>query len=378
MRLGAYADLVYRRDGDRVFADRAFVNFVASLPPRVDELVLFGRLDPEPGRFPYELPTEGVRFVPLPHYPNVRDLPALARALRRSVATFRDELGALDAVWLFGPHPVSLAFARAARRQRVPVALGVRQDFPEYIRSRAPIALPVAHALEAAWRRLARHAPTVVVGEALARKYARGAAVLSTGFSLIRDEQIVVEADALERDWGGELRLLTVGRLSPEKNPLLLPEILARLDERWRLEVIGEGPLRADVEAHAAELGVTSRLELAGYVANGPELWSRYRSAHAFLHVSFTEGVPQVLFEAQASGLPVVATDVGGVRAAVEGSALLVPPADAASASSAVERLREDADERRRLTSAGLANARNETLDAQLDRIAAFFAQQLG
>src|SRR5581483_4544119 len=96
-----------------------------ALSSRVDELVLFGRLDPIPGTYPYTLPA-GVRFVALPHYPNVRALPAVAR-----------EAAELDGVWLFGPHPLALAFARAARRRGIPVALGVRQDFPAYIASRA-------------------------------------------------------------------------------------------------------------------------------------------------------------------------------------------------------------------------------------------------
>ena len=47
-RLGVYADLVYRRDAAGLSADRAFVDFVTGLPPRVDEVVLFGRLDPNP------------------------------------------------------------------------------------------------------------------------------------------------------------------------------------------------------------------------------------------------------------------------------------------------------------------------------------------
>ena len=54
-----------------------------------------------------------------------------------------------------------------------------------------------------------------------------------------------------------------------------------------------------------------------------------YRSSHAFLHVSWTEGLPQTLFEAFAAGLPVVATAVGGVPAAVGDAALLVEPGDA-------------------------------------------------
>ena len=116
-------------------------------------------------------------------------------------------------------------------------------------------------------------------------------------------------------------------------------------------------------------------MELLGEVANGAALWDLYRSSHAFLHVSFTEGLPQVLFEAKAAGLPIVGTAVGGVPDALDGgrAGLLVRPDDAAAAVDAVDSLRNDPELRRRLVEAGVANVRNETLEVQLDRIAAFF-----
>ena len=64
-----------------------------------------------------------------------------------------------------------------------------------------------------------------------------------------------------------------------------------------------------------------------------------YRNSHAFLHVSLTEGFPQVLVEAFASGLPAVATAVGGVAAAAGDAALLIEPQDAAAAAEALERI---------------------------------------
>jgi glycosyltransferase involved in cell wall biosynthesis len=383
MRLGVYADLVYRRDEDGVSTDRAFVLFVVGLADHVDELVLLGRLDPVPGRSPYPIP-DRVRMVPLPHYRRVTDLAGVLRSLRGARARFLEELEGLDAVWLFGPYPVSLVFALLALRRRKRVFLGVRQNFPEYVRHRLPSrrwrwAVAVARAFEWTWRRLARRAPAVVVGEENGRAYAAaGGRVLATGFSLVRDADVASDEEALSRSWDGpELRLLTVGRLDTEKNPLLLPEILAGLrarDDRWQLGVVGTGPLAAAVERRAAELGVP--VELHGYVPAGPELWALYRAAHVFLHVSLTEGLPQVLWEAHAAGTPVVATDVGGVRDALAGGAsgLLVPPRDAGAAVAAVERLRLEPELRAGLVRAGLSAARGETMDAQLDRIARFFA----
>jgi glycosyltransferase involved in cell wall biosynthesis len=384
MRLGIYADLLYRRDKDVLSTDLAFALFLFALAERVEELVVFGRVAPGNARASYVLPRRGVRFVPLPHYPRTSAVVELLRGAASARRTFAAELGRLDAVWLFGPHPLSLEFARLARRRRVPVVLGVRQDFPSYVKFRIPSrrwlwTIPAAHVLERLYRLLARQLPTVVVGQALAAKYVnRNGRTLVLGISLLR--KTVSAAEALAKDWSGELLLLSVGRLEPEKNPRLLPAVLAHLRAaggRWRLVVVGEGSLAAELAATAAALGVIDRLELRGALPLEPELLHCYRESHAFLHVSLTEGVPQVLYEAQASGLPIVATDVGGVRAALgDGArALLVPPGDAAAAAAACERLRCEPELRRRLVLQGLEQAERDKLDVQLDRLYAFLCE---
>jgi glycosyltransferase involved in cell wall biosynthesis len=384
LRLGIFADVVYRVEEGHVYADRSFVVFATGLAPRF-ELVLFGRLYPEPASSHYLLPDEGIRLAPLPHYPRLTAIPALLRSIRRAKAAFERELDDLDAVWLFGPHPLSLVFTWSAWRRGIPVFQGIRQDWPRYIRGRLPSrrwiwAVAAAHALEGISRVLARHLPTVVVGAELGERYRRrGSRVLVTGFSLVRAQDVVPSARALAKDWAEtELRILTVTRLDAEKNVLLLPEILAllrRRDLRWRLTIAGEGPLEEALGARARELGVQDSLELLGYVPVGPALWEHYRSSHAFLHVSLTEGLPQVLFEAQAAGLPIVATEVGGVAAALGNgtSGLLVPPESAIDAASAIERIRDDRRLREGLIEKALLSIRDQTMEAQLDRLTEFF-----
>jgi glycosyltransferase involved in cell wall biosynthesis len=383
VRLGVYIDFPYRRSGDVVSSDEPVVRFFTGLAPRLGELTFFGRLDPEPGVGAYPLPAEGVRFVPLPHYPSVADVPGVVRAVRGSCAAVSAELERLDALLLFGPHPMSLAFAAVARRRRRPLLLGVRQDFPAYVRNRIPSRLWIwtvgaAVVAERAYRLLARRHPAIVVGEELSRVYgAGGGDVLTMAVSLIREQDLAPLEAALAKPWDGELRLFNAGRLDPEKNPTLMPEVLALLREQgrpWRLAVAGEGPMASAVRKRAAELGVAGAVDLLGYVPNGPALWDEYRRSHAFLHVSLTEGLPQVLFEAQAAGLPVVATAVGGVPPALDGGAsgLLIPPADARAAARAVERLERDEALRHRLIAAGHRRAAEETMDKHLDRIAEF------
>jgi glycosyltransferase involved in cell wall biosynthesis len=383
VRIGIYADLVYRADNDGVSTDRAFIRFLSAFAERIDEVVIFGRLDPLPGRAPYGLPGH-MRFVALPHYPRVTSVWSMLGSLRGARRAFATELGRLDAVWIFGPHPVALELVRLARGRRVPVVLGIRQNFPEYIARRLPgrawaWAIPAAHVLDYAFRVLARHLPTVVVGDALADRYRsnRGPDMHVTGISLVSRTALTSAEMALARRWNGEIHLLSVGRLDPDKNPLLLPEILVRLNEGdgpWRLTAVGTGQLGPAVKTRAAELGIASQLTLTGYVPQGEGLEQAYRESHAFLHVSLTEGLPQVVFEAHAAGIPVVATDVGGVAEALGHGVrgLLIPPDDANAAAEACRQLRADSALRERLIRRGLEFAREHTIEAQLDRLVPF------
>jgi glycosyltransferase involved in cell wall biosynthesis len=225
---------------------------------------------------------------------------------------------------------------------------------------------------------LARRYPVVVVGPELERKYREGRArcVYSTAVSLVSERDLAQAAAAVAaRDYCDGLTVLTVGRLDAEKNPLLLAEIAALLaagERRWRLLVCGDGPLREPLQRRLDELGLGDRVQLLGYVPIDGGLLDYYRSSHAFLHVSLTEGFPQVLVEAFASGLPTVATAVGGVPAAAGGAALLVEPDDAAGAAAALERLAGDPKLRDELIAAGLERARAGTLEAASARLAEF------
>jgi glycosyltransferase involved in cell wall biosynthesis len=155
-------------------------------------------------------------------------------------------------------------------------------------------------------------------------------------------------------------------------------EAIARLERehpgRYHLAWAGTGPLEGAVRNRVAELGVAGQIELLGFVPFGPELLARYRSAHVFVHVSLTEGVPAVLVEALASGTPVVATAVGGVQAALDhGKAgLLVPPDDIDALVSALRRIVDDAAGRDRMMRRGLELARESTLEVQATRVARF------
>lgn len=380
VRAAVYTDAVLRRTGGEFFASETFVVFAAGLRDHIDRLVLIARVDPLPAADHY--PIRDVEVVELPHYGSLTDPGAVLRAGWASVRRFHAALDDVDVVWLLGPHPLALLFALVSLARRRRVVLGVRQDMPAHMRARHPTrrsVRAVGIALEGAWRALARALPTVVVGPDLACRYRHARSLLPIVVSMVGDDDVVSPETATARSYSGrQLTLLSVGRLDPEKNPLLLAEVLERLresDDRWRLVVCGDGSMRDALERELRDRGLGGHAHLLGFRAL-PELRRWYRESHALAHISWTEGVPQVAFEAFAGGLPVVATDVGGVAEAVDGAALVVPPGDARAVVEAVIRLTNDPGVRRTLVRRGIEVARAHTGDAERSRLATFLTGQ--
>lgn len=384
MRVAVFTDYVYRRERGVIYSERAFGLFLAAIGAQVDQLEVIGRItsDSDPARpTRYPLPTT-VRFVPLPHYESLVHPGAVLASLLRSLRTMWRALDEVDVAWVLGPYPHAVALVVIALTRRRPVVLGVRQDWPRYVRMRRPGRLWLhrsADALEWIWRTLARWLPVVAVGPDLASKYRCSPATLDLTVSVVPQMALEAAASGAARDYAEELTVLSVGRLEPEKNPLLLADILADLrarDPRWHLRVCGEGELADALQRRLQERGVAQYAELLGYIPMSEGLLDLYRHSHALLHVSWTEGFPQVLVEAFATGLPVVATAVGGVPAGVRGAAVLIPPGDADAAVDALSRLATDPALRTRLVSTGRELATGQTIEAQTGRLLAFLESQ--
>jgi glycosyltransferase involved in cell wall biosynthesis len=376
VRLAVYTDYAYHRVGDEVFAERAFALFLGRLAGELDRLVLVGREAPPSDGARYAVGA-GVELVPLPFYRRLSEPWGMVRSSVSSLARFWRALGDVDGVWLLGPHPLAIAFAALAAVRRKRVVLGVRQETRAYVESRHPTRRWLrlaAVVLDAVWRGLARRFPVVVVGPEIAAHYGHARSLLEITVSLVEDSDLVPLETALRRPYDSELRVISVGRLEAEKNPLLLADVAAELSkdgDRWRLTVCGEGVMRAELEERLRDLGIAERVELRGYVPYGPELLALYQDSHALLHVSWTEGFPQVLVEAFAAGLPVVATDVGGVAAAGE-AVRLIPPGDATTAAAELGAIAADAALRDALIRAGHDYAATRTATAEVRRVADF------
>lgn len=131
-----------------------------------------------------------------------------------------------------------------------------------------------------------------------------------------------------------DLVVLAVGRLSAQKAPLdalkafqLMREQFSSLKPHAKLLYIGEGELRADLQRRVDELGLQRSVQLPGW---RPDVWRMMKSANALLLASHWEGLPNVVLEAQAAGLPVVATAVDGTNELIQDhlTGRLVPRSD--------------------------------------------------
>lgn len=377
MRFVGYDDQVFDVVDGEVWSERTFPVFMSEVGRSLDGLELVGRL--RPGHDAANFRLERVEFQPLPDYESLARPTDMVRGAAAATTVFWRRLDDAEGAWLMGPHPLALVFAGLAVARRRRLVLGVRQEFRAYTRMRHPGSRLIQLAgdlLEGTWRLLGRTCGVVAVGPELAHQYRHSRRLLQLQVSMVREDDLAPPELAADKDYEGELTILSVGRLEEEKNPLLLADILQRLrahDPRWRLVVCGTGSHEEALAERLREYGLAEHAELRGYVPIGGGLEALYREAHAFLHVSWTEGVPQVLWEAFAARLPVVATDVGGVSGvASAGEALLIPPGQAEAAVAALRRIGDDPELRRRLTETAAASVATHTLEAEARRVAEF------
>lgn len=383
-RLGVYVDDVYHVDEQqRISTDRAFLLFVCEVGRHFDELALFGRTLAPSRPADYVLPPHA-RLIALPYYVDLKNIRHLLRTMAATTVNMWRGLDGVDTVWVFGPHPLGFLLIALALARRKAVVLGVREETITYARHRMAgrrlrwLQMLLVRTLDGIHRLAARRLRCTMVGEAIADRYPDSGPHLVMTVSLVTSAML--DSSRPPTRPSEVVDLLTVGRLASEKNPLLVLEMLAELQRRhprrYRLTWVGRGELEDVIRARAKELAVDSLLELRGYVPFGEQLLELYRNADVFVHISHTEGVPQVLIEAMATSTPIVATAVGGVPGLLcDGHAgVLVPPDDLPALIDAIERVNSDPALRSALVQTAREVASGLTREAQSARVARFIA----
>ncbi len=173
------------------------------------------------------------------------------------------------------------------------------------------------------------------------------------------------------------LRLGWAGRLAEGKGLEALIDaagLLASAElegHRVELVLIGDGPARGDLEAHAARAGIADRIHWLGYVADRPTYLDALASCDVFVSPSPAEGFPKVVLDAMAVGLPVVATPSGTLDELVAGRRIAAAGSDPDGLAATISALVRRPETARALREGGLAFASEHTRPAEAARFAA-------
>jgi len=137
------------------------------------------------------------------------------------------------------------------------------------------------------------------------------------------------------------VRICAVARFERPKDFTTLISAVSRLEDRqWTLDLVGDGPLEPAIRRLATAHGIAEQIHFLGYQPDPAPVLAR---SQLFVLASRSEAFPRSILEAMRAGLPVVATDVGGVNEAVthRATGLLVPPRDPAALAVAIAELRD-------------------------------------
>lgn len=178
---------------------------------------------------------------------------------------------------------------------------------PEQTRGLFRMAAPLARKI---WRRAAVATAVSKFVAGLAKgAFGRAGEVILNGLPSVSEEPTYPST--------GPLRLVMVGRMSVQKNPLLAMESLALLPGEWTCDVVGDGPLAQATRDRAMDLGLGAKVKFHGWLSSAG-VADLLKQSHVLLMTSLHEGLPMVAVEALQRGLAIVATRIGGMRDVVE------------------------------------------------------------
>ncbi|MCK4261446.1 MAG: glycosyltransferase family 4 protein [Halanaerobiales bacterium] len=170
------------------------------------------------------------------------------------------------------------------------------------------------------------------------------------------------------------VNILFVGRLVYSKGVQDLIHAVAKLsmgNRKIRITIVGTGPMDKELKTIVGMLKLSDSVHFVGHIPFGENLFQVYRTGDIFVLPTYTEGLPKVLFEAFAFGIPIIATKVGGIPSVIshEENGILINPGSPTQIASATKRIITDSSLRRKIVSNGYAWITKHTLEEEVGRI---------
>ena len=382
MYLGFYYHIPIRKDGDQLFTAGYLGCFLDAIAEQVGCLTLFMHsAEINDVDMDYALSSPNIKLVSLGEKPRPEVRTFLGN---RIVAPAFKLLAECDVMLVRAPSHLFAAWGKLCDRQNVqmiPLLVG------DYRAGNAGVRMPFPkkQAVQflnwyVSWRERAylRGKSVFVNSSILAEKYrsiarevqeVRTTTLSATSFFERGDTCI-----------GKTVNLLYAGRFDWQKGVQELVDAFMVLVKRQGVDAMlhfvgwqdGRGPsIEKAILKQVDEHGLSNRIVFHGKKAVGPELNAVYRMADIYVLPSFAEGFPRTIWEAMANSLPVIATKVGSIPDYLTDKthALLIPPRDVGSLTSAISCILNNMDLRVRLISEGRKLAENNTLERQAEKI---------
>jgi glycosyltransferase involved in cell wall biosynthesis len=346
MKLGIFLNTPgFYKGGVYSFDYVNMIDFFATYASRVEELHLFVAIQAgqRQGAQTLDLGRSNLFIHRLPYYSDaaslVRRFPVVVSGAALTAARYVRQMDMVGAVV---PSVVGNIFSMAAVGFRKPLFFIVRGDKEQGLHHTYKDSLAKWFFLPAfkiynfvTERLMSPQRPIFTMGEDLQRKYAaRG--FNAAAVSPVLEDSFHLNSGATRWPEAGQpLRLLSVGRLAPEKGLDVLLRAIGILAEQGNslieITLVGAGPEESRLKQLADELNIRDRVQFSGLVPHDDALLAIYHNSHVYVHPSFTEGMPGAVLEAMGTFTPVIASAVGGIPGLIsEGTTgFLVPPGDA-------------------------------------------------
>lgn len=321
MKLGIWLETNYSSENNKLFCLDIYSLIINRLSEEY-EIYFIGKKKDNLNAQKYEL-NNYQQFYEIEPYESLVSLCLNYRSyIRRNKSILDTFVKDMDSLLIMTPSPISIELIKLAILNNKNIVLLVRQDTRSVIPQRFSgvkkiMSTIMANYLESSVENLTkRHQLKVLaLGPVLAERYGKFTRRTKPfASSRYRKKDVIKPEQINDIDLNSKLRLLFVGRLEINKGIKELLLAIHRLNHiDYELTIIGDGSYRKDAEVLVSQLDLSEKVVFKGYKPYSEELLDIYRSHDIFILPSYSEGLPQVVLEAMASGCLVFSTPVGSV-----------------------------------------------------------------
>jgi len=334
---------------------------------------------------------EDIEIVELPGFKGVIDfIRKSIWILPKLIPVLHKEIKKSDAVMVMHDDFLGLITLLQARKQKKPHLLFLGGNQVEVVRNKYTGlkrwgAIYLAHLFEKIDQYWMDHGLTVLVTgrEMIERLSAPERYIYPYFTSLISDEDIIYRKP---RDISSNsTNILYAGFLTENKGVHILLEAFARFREKYhtpdiKLHLAGDGYFRPKLEEICQQLKITENVIFYGFIGDKEKLKQLFREADMFVLPSKSEGIPKVLLEAMAYGVPILTTNVGGIPDIIEDgvNGLLIPPGSPGGLVKGMAKILFDAKLRQKLIDGGYHFIKEHTKEKQAKEIIEYLHRVYG